>query len=617
MPRFATLLAACLLLVPLACRPERPEPEPELADPALVDCVEDQAGSLEEGDLADLQHLECQDAGIASLEGMELLPNLETLSLFENEIEDISPLAALSDLEELQLGANRIGDVSPLAELAELSRLGLGSNRVEDLAPLAGLAELRWLDLDDNAIDPDSLSALCDLDELRWLTIEHNELDDVDDELDCLEDLDEIYWGYQEEGGGERSSGEHVPGAGVGERGRLELLRGEDGILDFRYHVAGHRYPVHADLSGDLLADGTRIVLHLGERATEVGRIDRDGWVLCGGEFAQVCSMSVGRKYFSGDNRAPATGEPEPVFTLALTLRGGGWNLPGMEVAADEEHEYGDYYDEMDPYILASPNQFDAGSCLFMANTGAMEMLLGQHADPDDIDYEGDTDLSERYLMSGSDPAYAVIDYSITDIAYAYEYNGGALLNRDYPFQCTNSSCQLNWDNDMPDDWRDMLVPTPEVERTVLFLDPDLDDNSIWAVGIMGPNVLDRIKYELRTKNAPVVVVYNHYLYWHAVVVVGYDDTAPTNCSMVNSSMSYFEDEGATSYVNAIEDHMDDVGGCLDHGVFFVRDSIYDGDDEPIYDYGPWSDHYSARIVELSYNWALFLGNHVYSVHRK
>ena len=31
-------------------------------------------------------------------------------------------------------------------------------------------------------------------------------------------------------------------------------------------------------------------------------------------------------------------------------------------------------------------------------------------------------------------------------------------------------------------------------------------------------------KHELDTKHAPVILIYNHYLYWHANVIVGYDD---------------------------------------------------------------------------------------------
>ena len=619
MRRVVPPLLACLLLLS-ACEREPVEDDgPELEDANLIAAVEAQFGSIDSDVLATIEHLEIADAGIESIEGLQLMTSLETLSLFENRIWDLRPLSELTGLEELQLGSNNIGEIEPLAGLTNLQRLGLGGNKIELLAPLSGMGELRWLSLDDNRIDQDQLDHLCELAELRWLTIEHNGLDDVDDELDCLDDLDELYWDYQEEGGGDRSF-EDVVLRDVTVVGQLGLDLAADGSVSFHYDLEDEHHPVQPAFDGRLVADQGALVLERGSRRIEVGRLTDGGFELCTDEYATVCSRTTGRKFNSGDNRVPGALSQAPVFTLHLGLVGSGFNLPGVEVAADEDYDWGEYYNDMDPYVLASPNQWDAGSCLFMANTGAMEIMLNQRLDPEDVEYEGDTDLSERYLMNGGDYAYPVIDYSIIDVNYTYEYNGGSLLNRDYPFMGGvvdgYYSCSPNWDNDMPGDWRDRLVETPETERTLLFIDPDLNNNSIWATGLIDYDVIERIKYELRTKNAPVILIHNYYLYWHAAIIVGYDDTVETGCGIVTPSLNYFEQEGATSYVNAIEDHMDDLGGCSDRGIFYVRDSIYDGDDEPDYDYGPWSDPYSDRIIEYTYNWALFMGNHAYSIHR-
>ncbi len=625
MRRVVLPLVASLFILSGCPREPVEESGPELEDPALIDCIQEQIGSTDEDDLAGAEHLDCTDAGVESIEGLQMMTGLKTLSLFENKVWDLRPLAELTGLEELQLGSNNIGEIYPLASLTNLERLGLGSNKIEllrqerddeEIEPLAGMSELRWLNLDDNRLDQDQLQYLCGLDELRWLTIEHNGLDDVDDELDCLDDLDELYWDYQEEGGGDRSF-EDLPSLEETANGRLGWSVADDGALSFHYDVAGERHAVIPAFDGQLVVDKQAVFLERGVRRFEVGQLTADGIELCAGDYETVCSRTVGRKYSSGANRAPGIDSHAPVITLKLTLKNRGLNQPGVEVAADEDYDFGEYYNDMDPYVLASPNQWDAGSCLFMSNTGAMEILLNQREDPDDIEYEGDTDLSERYLMNGSNYASSVIDYSIIDVAYTYEYNGGSLLNRDFPFECTNSSCyDSNWDNGLAGDWRDDLVETPEAERTLLFIDPGLDQNSVWATGLIDYDVIERIKYELRTKNAPVILIHNYYLYWHAAIIVGYDDTKSTGCGIVTSSLNYFEQEGATAYVNDIENHMEDLGGCSDRGVFYVRDSIYDGDDEPIYDYGPWNDYYSDRIIEYTYNWALFMGNHAYSIHR-
>lgn len=618
MPRRHLLAFVPLVLLLSAC-PQPEIDEPLFEDEALIGCVQQHlgvSGELEESDVDGLEHLDCTAMSIVDISGLEAFTGLQSLSLFENDVWDLRPLEGLTQLEELQLGSNNIGEVAPLAGLTNLERLGLGSNKIEDLSPLGGLTELRWLNLDDNRIEQNTVAALCGLDELIWLTIDHNGLDDVDDELDCLDDLDELYWGFQGDGG-ERSDDFGATPEELLVRGELGLELGEDGKLSFHYDLGETRHPVLKEHIGTLGAQGERLVLVRGGREIEVGRIRGDDWELCTGDFATVCTLSVGRKHDSGTNRAPDTATRAPAISLMLTLVGSGYNLPGIEIEADQDYAYGEFYGDLERYILPSPNQFDAGTCLFMSNTGAMEILLNQQLDNDEAELDGDTDLSERFLMNGSGfVPDSAMEYVMTDLTYAYEYNGGAVLNRDYPWECTNSSCSMNWDNDLPGDWEDILVETPETERTVMFLDPDLDEYSIWKTGLVGLDVVERIKYELRTKNAPVVLLYNHYLYWHSVVIVGYDDTEETDgCPMVMSSINYFEEEGANSYVNAIEDHMDDLGGCVDKGVFYVRDSIYEGDE--MYDYGPWSDYYAARIVEHSYNWALFLGNHAFTVQRR
>ena len=131
---------------------------------------------------------------------------------------------------------------------------------------------------------------------------------------------------------------------------------------------------------------------------------------------------------------------------------------------------------------------------------------------------------------------------------------------------------------------------------------------------------VEKIKYMLRTRRAPVVVIYNHYLYWHADIIVGYDDTVETSgCPMVDASMDYFDQQGSSAYTRKIENHMDDIGDCTSQGIFYVRDSIYEGTSEELdYQYSAgFTEKYSERIIERSYNWVKYLGNHAYAIHRK
>ena len=83
--------------------------------------------------------------------------------------------------------------------------------------------------------------------------------------------------------------------------------------------------------------------------------------------------------------------------------------------------------------------------------------------------------------------------------------------------------------------------------------------------------------------------------------------------------MDYYNEQGSSSYTQKILNHMEDIGDCTDQGVFYVRDSIYDGtSEEPMYTYSSgFSERYSQRVIERSYNWVKFLGNHAYGIHRR
>jgi hypothetical protein len=329
-------------------------------------------------------------------------------------------------------------------------------------------------------------------------------------------------------------------------------------------------------------------------------------------------------------SRVPLKGEiparSDPVFTATLTLRSPSISTLSSASPQDFDTAFGTANEEMLPFVLASPNQYDAGSCLFMATTGAAEILMNQRTSLDDIQYLGDTDLSERYLINANDyvPSFA-IHWFLTDLIYVYNYLGGSMLDRTYPMAADTDGTYIrvaySWTNDLPEDWEAQLVETPGFERTTIFIDPVKDANSKWNVALMDDTTVEKIKYELRTKNAPVIIVYNHYLYWHSDIIVGYDDSVETDgCPMVTSSMSHFAQEGFDEYVTKIEDHMEQLGGCTDMGVFYVRDSIYEGEDEEsMYNYGgpyPFTAKYSKRIIERSYNWVKFLSNHAYTIHR-
>ena len=114
---------------------------------------------------------------IQNLAGLEFAINLESLSLSEHHISDVSPLAGLTQLESLSLDHNVIFNLSPLAGLTNLNTLSLDHNVIFNLSALAGLTNLNTLSLDYNVIF--NLSALAGLTNLNTLSLDHNEISDV------------------------------------------------------------------------------------------------------------------------------------------------------------------------------------------------------------------------------------------------------------------------------------------------------------------------------------------------------------------------------------------------------------------------------------------------------
>jgi Leucine Rich repeats (2 copies) len=613
----------------------------QFTDTNLEQCVRT-ALEIPDGDImpnafAGLAHLECQDAGITNVVGLEHAGALIELSLFENEIADITPLAGLTQLRDLQLGANQIQDISALSGMTSLRRLGLVSNQIASLQPLAGLTTLEWLNLDRNAFGEAELVHLAGLTNLRWLTIEHNGVSNHSALQPLLDSGCKLYDQNRTNALAGQLTNAMAPASQMPRPTvnpanlRPELTK--SGAVVMRYDLNGKTLRARQP-TGKLRVSGSSVSLPLNGRNIEVGKIVNGKPVLCQGAFEGTCDVTIGVKYPEPGAKLPGMSS-DPIVTVAVDLI----DAPKTEVLDGEDWTLVDR--DLEPYVLASPNQIDAGSCIFMAHTGAMEILMNQHTPVEDIAYNGDTDLSERYLM-GAPATTADVPYFLTDLVYSYEATGGSLLSRDYNFcvgYCVDDAsgdaqpakasdkdayltAQYNWFDMMPTDWQSLLVPTPLADRTVIFADPKRDSSSYWRVGLLDDDAIEEIKYELRTKNAPVVMVFNYYGWWHSNIIVGYDDTAVYDgCAYVQDAADYFRGEGQASYANAIEAHVD-ATGCSDRGKFYVRDSIYEGGSaEEDYDYSwgsvSYDDKYSRRITGLSYDWAKHLSNHAYTVHRR
>jgi internalin A len=115
--------------------------------------------------------------GIRDFSELEKLPNLISLTIWDNPIDDISFLQGLSRLTTLDLFNNHFTDISALQGLRRLTTLKLFNN---DLTDISALQELNWLTtlyLSGNRFT--DISVLQRLSDLTTLVLSDNHLTDI------------------------------------------------------------------------------------------------------------------------------------------------------------------------------------------------------------------------------------------------------------------------------------------------------------------------------------------------------------------------------------------------------------------------------------------------------
>ncbi len=191
-----------------------------IPDENLKACLGRYSNISTEPTIADLnnnwQYINCQSRNITDITGIEHLTNteiilldnnnisdisiinwdpltsLEKLSMWGNEIDNITPLNGLVSLKELNLNDNKISDISPLENLSNLDFLNLSRNEVSDISPLSDLTSLTDLNLSSNQIGTDDLSNLNNLSNLNTLSLSYNYIRDISI-LTSLTSLEHLY----------------------------------------------------------------------------------------------------------------------------------------------------------------------------------------------------------------------------------------------------------------------------------------------------------------------------------------------------------------------------------------------------------------------------------------
>lgn len=320
-------------------------------------------------------------------------------------------------------------------------------------------------------------------------------------------------------------------------------------------------------------------------------------------------------------------------------------------------------FNDLLPFVTATVDQEEAGSCLYMSHTGVIEWWLNFIGK----DNHTPIDLSERYYMAlkTENIGSKFISNWRTDNIYRVNANPYFFTNKQYPFtksyfttdpqtqdrivagpttQDATYNAEFNWisfKSKVDEKYLSSKINLPKFKREIIYKDKDDDQ---WSVAGAPSDIIEKIKAALIKNKAPVNVIYNHHGFWHAVIIVGFNDNAPTlNCpfasgypDFMNKMAKEQEDEAdktndekvakklrssariKRSKANQVAAKFEQIGGCHEKGVFYVRDSINPDPLMPLYDYDTTQigeeEYMNSPVIFREYEWFQTTGNHVFQI---
>ena len=125
----------------------------ELPDPALMQCLHEQAARNGWVAVDQVTALDCVNKGIRSAAGLQQLTALQQLNLADNEIDSIGTPQLPPSLQVLSLASNRLHDIGIISPLPELRELDVANNRLTRLAGFDQFPQLEALNLANNDLD--------------------------------------------------------------------------------------------------------------------------------------------------------------------------------------------------------------------------------------------------------------------------------------------------------------------------------------------------------------------------------------------------------------------------------------------------------------------------------
>ncbi|MCT4642924.1 MAG: hypothetical protein N4A33_11600 [Bacteriovoracaceae bacterium] len=202
-------------------------------------------------------------------------------------------------------------------------------------------------------------------------------------------------------------------------------------------------------------------------------------------------------------------------------------------------------YTQLLSYVQEAPDQGDTATCLYMATTGSVELLLNQKYNIKYPNKNDIFDISERYTLSQRASARGSWHLKALN-----RFNKGwAINNKDLEYNAYTQDGQVNntvWNR--PRDFYDLpRIDIPEKFKAKKIFIRGKNRYSKYVVKKID---IENVKKALVENNAPILMNYNHNRWWHMVNIVGYDDEAKGECLHTPKEQ------------------------CSGKGAFYVRDSL-------------------------------------------
>ena len=178
-------------------------------------------------------------------------------------------------------------------------------------------------------------------------------------------------------------------------------------------------------------------------------------------------------------------------------------------------------YTELLDYVQEAPDQGDTNTCLYVASTGAIELIANKTHGIKNPRPFGPYDLSESFVINAPN----TVEKSFFETPVLRFNRGFGIHIKDWPYEAWKDY-RVNKNVWNPKNTSQLpRINVPKVETIKLF-----QYGKRWATYVLNEEHIEAIKLALWTHKSPVIVNYNDNDYWHVVLIVGYDDNIPGEC---------------------------------------------------------------------------------------